>query len=170
METTGIKIDTNHLGVLFKEYQKRIDDIEKKIIDIAGQEFNVSSSKQLGEILFDKMNLTSKGKTSKGARSTKESELLKIKNENPIVALVLEHRKLRKLVTTYIEPLPKLRDKNSRIHSNFLQNGTTTGRMSSNSPNMQNIPKHTDDGIRVRNAFISGVVCHLLRLITRKWN
>ena len=120
-------------------------------------EFNINSPKQLGEILFDKMALTAKGlkKTSGGARSTRESELEKLRDSHPIVPLLFEYRELQKLLSTYIDTIPTLVDMNHRLHAHFLQTGTTTGRMSSQGPNLQNIPIKTDLGRAIRKAFIA---------------
>lgn len=157
MEKWGIEIDKKYLEKLSKEYHKRLEELEKMIWKEAGQEFNVSSPKQLGEILFDKLGLKIKNqkKTGTGAKSTKELELEKIRDIHPIVGHVLEYRELAKLLGTYIDAIPKLLDKNNRLHSHFEQAGTTTGRMSSVDPNIQNIPTKTDLGRAIRNAFVA---------------
>lgn len=156
-EEYGVLVDKEVFLVLNQKYSKELRDIEKKIWEYAGGEFNVSSPKQLGEILFGKLGLSVKNqkKTSTGAASTKESELEKMKDLHPIISLVLEHRELRKLLSSYIEPIPKLLDAKSRLHARFIQTGTTTGRMASENPNMQNIPIGSDRGRAIRDAFVA---------------
>ncbi len=156
MEKRGVKIDIKHLNELSKTYHKTLEGLEKKIYEYAGAEFNINSPKQLGEVLFDKLNLTAKGmkKTAGGARSTKESELLKLKDSHPIINLILEYRELAKLLSTYIDSIPKLVDEHDRLHTRFLQVGAATGRMSSLNPNLQNIPIKTELGRAIRDAFI----------------
>jgi hypothetical protein len=133
MKERGIKIDRKYMAGLAKEYHARISALEKGIYKLAGQEFNLNSPKQLGEILFDKLQLTAPRmkKTAGGARSTKESELLKL-SEHAIVKKILDYRQLAKLVGTYIDAIPPLLDDNDRLHSTFDQTGAATGRMSSN--------------------------------------
>lgn len=157
MEDKGVKIDTMFLKDLSKTYHAELSKLEKQIWEYAGIEFNINSPKQLGEILFDKMLLTAKGlkKTSGGARSTRESELEKLRDTHPIVPLIFEHRELQKLLSTYIDTIPTLVDKNQRLHAQFIQSGSTTGRMSSHGPNLQNIPIKTDLGRAIRRAFIA---------------
>jgi DNA polymerase-1 len=123
----------------------------------AGSQFNINSPKQLGEVLFDTLNLTAKNlkRTAGGARSTRESELEKMKDEHPIIGEILAYRELQKLLSTYIDPLPRMVDAEGRLHTTFLQAGTTTGRMASQNPNLQNIPIRTEHGRKVRNAFIA---------------
>jgi DNA polymerase-1 len=161
MKKRGIKIDTEYLQGLSKEYHIEAEKLEKKIWEIAGIEFNISSPKQLGEILFDKLGLVVKNakKTGGGARSTKESELAKLAEiepaDKPIAKLILEYRELQKLLGTYIDTIPTQVDADSRLHTTLLQTGTTTGRMSSVNPNLQNIPIKTELGKRIRQAFIA---------------
>ncbi|OHB14997.1 MAG: hypothetical protein A2431_03035 [Candidatus Zambryskibacteria bacterium RIFOXYC1_FULL_39_10] len=157
MEKRGVLIDSKFLNDLNKNYSKQLKEIEKKVWQEAGTEFNVSSPKQLGEILFDKLGLTVKyqKKTSTGAKSTKESELQKMKDLHPIIPLILEYRELSKLVSTYIEPIPKMVDESGRLHAKFIQSGTTTGRMASSNPNLQNIPIGSENGKVIRNAFLA---------------
>lgn len=153
----GISIDKKFLENLGKEYSKELAKIEKEIWQVAGVNFNVASPKQLGEVLFEKLGLTVKNqkKTAGGAKSTKESELDKLRDSHPIVPLILEYRELRKLISTYIEPIPKALDENSRLHARFIQAGAATGRMSSESPNLQNIPVGSDRGKVIRKAFFA---------------
>src|SRR3989339_423636 len=157
MEKRGVLIDSKFLNDLNKNYSKQLKEIEKKVWQEAGTEFNVSSPKQLGEILFDKLGLTVKyqKKTSTGAKSTKESELQKMKDLHPIIPLILEYRELSKLVSTYIEPIPKMVDESGRLHAKFIQSGTTTGRMASSNPNLQNITIGSENGKVIRNAFLA---------------
>lgn len=157
MEKRGIKIDRELLTKLAKTYHAELSKLEKKIHELAGVEFNINSPKQLGEILFDKLQLTAKNmkKTSGGARSTKESELEKLRDLHPIVPLLFEYRELSKLLSTYIDAIPPLLDSEDRLHSNFISSGSTTGRMASNNPNLQNIPIKSDLGKAIRGAFIA---------------
>ncbi|MEI6042146.1 MAG: DNA polymerase [bacterium] len=161
MEEDGILIDKKYLKKLSEDYHVELARLEKEIWEMAGREFNVDSPKQLGVVIFEEMNL-GEGlgakrlkKTASGARSTKESELEKMKGVHPIIDKILEYRELAKLLSTYIDPLPKLTDSKDRLHAKFLQAGTTTGRMSSQSPNLQNIPIKTELGRRVRGGFIA---------------
>ncbi len=157
MEDRGVLIDAEFLKKLNKNYSKDVKEIEKKIWKEADTEFNVASPKQLGEILFNKLSLTVKyqKKTSTGAKSTKESELLKMKDLHPIIPMILEFRELSKLVSTYIEPIPKMVDNKNRLHTKFIQTGTTTGRMASQNPNLQNIPIGSEKGKVIRKAFLA---------------
>ncbi len=157
MEERGVKIDRVILKNLAETYHAELSKLEKKIHELAGMEFNINSPKQLGEVLFDKLQLTAKNmkKTSGGARSTRESELEKLKDLHPIVPLLFEYRELAKLLSTYIDAIPPLLDANDRLHSNFVSSGTTTGRMASINPNLQNIPVKSDLGKAIRNAFIA---------------
>ena len=157
MNERGVKIDKKVLKDLSLQYHKELTRLEKTIWKEAGEEFNINSPKVLSSILFDKLQLAEKRqkKTPTGALSTKESELEKLRDKHPIIALVLEYRELAKLLSTYIDAIPPLLDKNSRLHSTFLQAGTTTGRMASNSPNLQNIPNKTILGRAIRHAFVA---------------
>lgn len=156
MHENGVRIDTAVLEKLRKEYRKDLEAIEQRIYKTAGHEFNISSPKQLGDVLFDDLGLAAKGqkKTATGQRSTKESELEKLKDAHPIINDVLEFRGLQKLLSTYIEALPPLLDEGNRLHAQFLQTGAVTGRMASQNPNLQNIPIRTERGRAIRNAFI----------------
>jgi DNA polymerase-1 len=155
MEERGVSIDTEVLSRLAKAYRAELESIEQKIYADAGHEFNVSSPKQLGEILFDELKLIPdrQKKTAGGARSTRESELEKIRDAHPIVGNIIEYRELKKLLSTYIDNLPPMLDEKNRLHTEFLQTGTTTGRMASQSPNLQNIPIHSERGRAIRHAF-----------------
>ena len=157
MKEVGIKIDVNFLKNLGREYHKKLRELETKIWKESGQEFNINSPKQMGEILFDKLGLGGKNikKTAGGAKSTKESELEKMKGTHPIIDFILEYRELAKLLGTYIDVLPTLVDEKNRIHPDFIQMGASTGRMATQNPGVQNIPIKTELGRAVREAFIS---------------
>lgn len=157
MEKRGIQIDLKKLISLSKEYHESLEVIQKQIWELAGGSFNISSPKQLGEILFDKLELSVKGlkKTAGGARSTKESELEKLEGAHPIIGLILQFRELSKLLSTYIDNIPSLLDQQNRLHAKFVQTGTTTGRLSSEGPNLQNIPIKTALGRNIRHAFVA---------------
>lgn len=156
MEMTGVKIDTKALTDYAVELRKQIAELEKEIIKMAGQEFNVSSPKQLGEILFDKLKIDSKAKRTKTQQySTGEEVLMQLEDKHPIVGKVLEYRGLKKLLNTYVETLPLLINKRTgKIHTSFNQAITATGRLSSNNPNLQNIPIRDENGREIRRAFI----------------
>lgn len=155
-EKRGILLDIPYAEKLAKEYHTHLSVLESTIWKLAGKEFNINSPKQLGEVLFDEMGLSVKGlkKTAGGARSTRESELVKLKDEHEIIPAILEYREVQKLVSTYIDVLPGLADSEGRIHTTLCQTGTTTGRFSSMNPNLQNIPVR-GDGDRVRDAFVA---------------
>ena len=157
MNEKGVKIDKKVLKNLSLEYHQELTRLEKAIWKIAGEEFNINSPKILSNILFSKLQLAEKRqkKTPTGALSTKESELEKLRDKHPIIALILEYRELAKLLSTYIDAIPPLLDKNSRLHSTFIQAGTTTGRMASQLPNLQNIPNKTVLGRAIRHAFVA---------------
>ena len=157
MEARGVKIDKKFLLSLSADYHKELNKISKRIYTAAGGEFNISSPKQLGDVLFDKLGLASakQKKTPGGARSTKESELLKLRNAHPVIGAILAYRELSKLLSTYIDTIPTLLDSNSRLHTTYLQTGTTTGRIASQNPNLQNIPIKTELGRIIRNAFVA---------------
>ena len=156
MNECGVKVDTKLLSELSAAYHKELSRLEREIWKHAGEEININSPKVLGEILFTKLGLAEKRqkRTSTGALSTKESELEKIKDKHPIVPLILEYRELAKLLGTYIDAIPPLLDRKSRLHSTFIQSGAATGRMASNNPNLQNIPIKTALGRAIRNAFV----------------
>jgi len=165
-EEKGVVIDKDYLKTLSKEYHKELEILEKKIWKHAGKEFNINSPKQLGEILFDTLNLSVKGlkKTEGGARSTRVSELEKLRGEHPIVEEIMAHREWQKLLSTYIDAIPPLVASDGRLHTHFLQAGTTTGRFSSINPNLQNIPIKSDAGRKIRRAFVADKGCVLLAL------
>ena len=157
METWGVKIDKEYLDSLSKSYHEKLDALEKEVWGMAGMEFNVSSPKQLGEVLFEKLELKPKNhkKTASGALSTKESELEKLREMHPIIGKILEYREFDKLLGTYIDAIPPLLDAHDRLHTTLLQAGTTTGRMASQNPNIQNIPMRSELGKNIRRAFIA---------------
>lgn len=157
MEERGILVDRAFLADLSKEYGKELKKLAGRIYEYAGGEFNVSSPRQLSEVLFDKLGLSLKNhkKTSTGARTTRESELEKMRDQHPIIGEVLSYRELSKLLSTYIDSIPKLLDDNDRLHTTFVQTGTTTGRLSSQEPNLQNIPIKSELGRRIRRAFVA---------------
>jgi DNA polymerase-1 len=157
METSGILLDTAYLSKLSKEYHSDLSKLEKEIWKLSGKEFNVNSPKQLGEVLFDDMGLSVKGmkKSAGGARSTRESELEKLRDLHPIIGKILEYRELQKLLSTYIDTLPDTLLGDGRLHARFIQTGTTTGRFSSSNPNLQNIPIKSERGKNIRRAFIA---------------
>jgi len=155
MERRGVTVDKEFLKKLSGEYTKELGRIAKRIYTHAGGEFNVSSPKQLGEVLFDKLGLETKKKTAKGARSTRESELQKLAGAHPIIEDILAYRELSKLLGTYIDALPGLLDAHNRVHTRYVQIGAATGRMASLDPNLQNIPIKSDLGRRIRHAFVA---------------
>lgn len=157
MEEKGIMVLPEVLKVLSKEYHKKLNVLEKEIYKMAGEEFNINSPKQMADILFVKMELKYQGmrKTSTGAYSTKEEVLQKLLGTHPIIDLIMDYRELSKLVSTYIDKIPDMIAKDGRLHPKFVQTGTTTGRMASIDPNIQNIPIKTDNGRRIRTAFVA---------------
>ena len=155
MEKKGIMIDPDYFSKYGKELERAIDELQEKIYEEAGENFNINSPKQLAEILFFKLNLPPVKKTKTGL-STDEEVLEKLKeNGAEIAKAILEYRKLAKLKNTYVDAIPKLRDENNRVHTTFNQIGTTTGRLSSSDPNLQNIPVKTDEGIKIRQGFVA---------------
>jgi len=163
MEKTGIKLDVKFLNKMSRELELKIKDLESKIFKIAKTKFNVASPLQLKEVLFNKLKISSAGlgKTKTGV-STAAGELEKLKGRHKIIDLIIEHRELSKLKNTYLDPLPKLVDENSRVHTSFNQTVTATGRLSSSGPNLQNIPIRTQLGKKIRQAFIAEKGCEIL--------
>ena len=159
MEQKGVCIDKKFLATLSKTYTKELEKLEARIFKAAGGEFNVNSPKQLGEVLFDKLGLKPERqkKTPTGARSTRESELEKMKHLHPIVEDILAYRELQKLLSTYIDNLPTLLDSKNRVHTTFIQIGAATGRLATQNPGLQNIPIKTELGRAIRNAFVADV-------------
>ena len=157
MEIEGINLDVKFLKKLSERTTSELEDITKEIYELAGEEFNISSPKQLGEVLFDKMKITNKPKKTKtGQYSTSEEVLNELSSKSDLVKLVLKFRSISKLLNTYINSLPKQLDKyTNRIHTEYVQTVASTGRLSSINPNLQNIPIRTNRGREVRKAFIA---------------
>lgn len=155
MEQVGVYVDRQALTNYSQELAKRIQEIEKDIFTSVGEEFNISSTKQLRGILFDKLGLPVIAKTPGGEPSTAEATLLQLEPEHGIISLLLQHRTLSKINSTYAEALPKQIAVTGRIHGRFNQAVTTTGRLSSVNPNLQNIPIRTEAGRRIRSSFIA---------------
>lgn len=153
MEKEGIQIDMSAFAEFLEEVQKDLEKLTEKIYEQAGQTFNIRSSQQLGEILFEKLGLTKAKSTKGGQASTSQEVLEKLAGSHPIIEDLLEFRKLEKLRSTYLEPLPKITDISHRIHTTFNQTGTGTGRLSSSNPNLQNIPVRGELGKRMRKCF-----------------
>ena len=156
MEKKGIKISRPYFEKLFVEFRKHVEELEQEVYDLSGTEFNINSPMQLSEVLFTKMGLPTTGikKTTRGY-STGAKELEKLKKYTPVIDKIMEYREAAKLLSTYITPLPELADSNDRIHTTFTQNVTATGRLSSLSPNLQNIPVRTEEGKRIRAGFVT---------------
>ncbi len=157
MELEGIKIDVDTLHKYSGQLESEILELQQKIIEFAGMDFNIDSPKQLGEILFEILKIaTNAKKTKTGQYATSEDILSKYINRHPIVPLILDYRELRKLKSTYVDALPALATENEhRIHSHFMQTVTATGRLSSTNPNLQNIPIRTEKGRAIRKSFIA---------------
>ncbi len=157
VESYGVRVDRAFLKKLSKTYHKELEKMSANIYKAAGGEFNINSPKQLGEVLFDRMGLVVKNqkKTATGARSTRESELDKMRELHPIIADILSYRELQKLLSTYIDVIPTLLDAKDRLHTSYIQAGTTTGRLASQNPNLQNIPIKTELGRAIRNGFVA---------------
>jgi DNA polymerase-1 len=156
MEQEGIAIDVAGLQEYSKQMEITLAELEKSIKAEAGMDFNVDSPKQLGDVLFEVLKISSKAKKTKtGQYATSEDVLQKHEKDHPIIPMILEYRQLRKLKSTYVDPLPTMTDRiDGRIHTNYMQTVTATGRLSSNNPNLQNIPIRTDKGKEIRKAFI----------------
>ncbi|WP_187940849.1 DNA polymerase I [Helicobacter pylori] len=150
MEFQGFKIDAPYFKRLEQEFKNELHVLERQILDLIGVDFNLNSPKQLGEVLYEKLGLP-KNKS----HSTDEKSLLKILDKHPSIALILEYRELSKLFNTYTTPLLRLKDKGDKIHTTFIQTGTATGRLSSHSPNLQNIPVRSPKGLLIRKGFIA---------------
>lgn len=161
IESNGVRIDTEALKQTSVDFTSRLQDIEQKIYALAGQEFNISSPKQVGEMLFDKLKIVEKAKKTKtGQYVTSEEVLESLRNKHEIIAKILDHRGLKKLLSTYVDSLPLLiNPRTGRIHTSFNQTVTSTGRLSSSNPNLQNIPIRDEDGKEIRKAFIPDDEC-----------
>jgi len=161
MERTGVRVDTDALKETSQHFTTRMNQIEQEIYQLADMEFNVSSPKQVGEVLFDKMKIVNKAKKTKtGQYVTSEEVLEGLRSKHPIVGKILDYRGLKKLLSTYIDALPLLINPNTgKIHTSFNQTVTATGRLSSSNPNLQNIPIRNEDGKEIRKAFIPEEGC-----------
>ena len=154
IERTGVRVNTEMLGVLSRELSDRILDIEESAYEIAKSRFNIASPKQIQTVLFDKLNLPVISKTPKGQPSTAEGVLQELAEEHELPRLILEHRGFSKLRSTYTDKLPQLVDtKTGRVHTSYHQAAVGTGRLASTDPNLQNIPIRTLEGRRIREAF-----------------
>ena len=163
MERNGIRIDSALLGKQGQQVGKRLLELEGEIHQLAGQPFNIQSPKQIAEILFGQLELPVIKKTPSGAPSTDEEVLQKLAEDYPLPARILDYRSLAKLMSTYIEKLPRMADpKTGRVHTNFSQATAVTGRLASSDPNLQNIPVRTEEGRRIREAFVPAQGCKLL--------
>jgi DNA polymerase-1 len=155
MEKVGIQLDSKHLQNLSKKIEIKLEKLEKRVHTLSKENFNLNSPSQLAEILFQKLKLPTNGlKKTKSGFSTAASELKKIEKNHKIVAPLLEYRELSKLVSTYLKPLPLMADENGRLHTTYSQE-TSTGRINSNEPNLQNIPIKGEYGTEIRKAFVA---------------
>ncbi len=153
----GVSLDVAYLKTLSEKMHVELTALEGKIYELAGMTFNINSPKQMGEVLFDTLGLKPKQqkKTATGQRSTRESELEKMKDDHPIIVEVLRYRELQKLVSTYIDNLPGMVAADGRLHTTFLQTGAVTGRMASQNPGLQNIPVKTEESKAIRRGFVA---------------
>lgn len=155
IEHRGIRLDSEYLGEMGKKFDERIREFEQKIYELAGTEFNIASPSQLGNVLFETMGLPTQGiKKGKTGYSTGASELDKLRGLHPIIDLITTYREYTKLKSTYIDPLPRQVDKEGKLHTTFALDVAATGRLSSNNPNLQNIPTRTEMGKAIRTAFV----------------
>ncbi len=161
MERNGVRIDTESLKQSSIHFSNRLSEIEQAIYELAGTPFNISSPKQVGEVLFDKLKIVEKAKKTKGGQYVTNEEVLEsLRNKHEIVGKILDYRGIKKLLSTYIDTLPQLiNPRTGRIHSSFNQAVTSTGRLSSSNPNLQNIPIRDEDGKEIRKAFIPDEGC-----------
>jgi len=166
MSANGIMLDTDLLDEISKEYHGYVDTISKKIFEYAGEEFNISSPKQMADILFNKMNLAYKGmrKGKSGSFSTKEEVLQKLVEVHPVIEEILKYRELTKLLGTYIDTFPTMIGMDGRLRTTFLQAGSATGRMASQEPGLQNIPVKSELGRRIRDAFVAKSGCKFVAM------
>ena len=164
MEEAGMAIDSGSLKAISGKLVEEAGSIEKQIFKMAGKEFNLASPKQMGEVLFERMKIIENAKRTKTKQySTNEEVLDRIKDKHPVIPLILEHRGMKKLLSTYVDALPKLvHPKTGRIHTSFNQAVTSTGRLSSTNPNLQNIPVREEQGREIRKAFVARDDDHLL--------
>lgn len=164
IEQNGVKLNTVILAEQNEGLTKELQEIESKIYELAGETFNIASPKQLGEVLFDRMQIITNAKKTKTKQySTSEKELSKLKDKHEIINYILDYRSLAKLKSTYVESLPKLiNEKTGKIHTSFNQASVATGRLSSTNPNLQNIPIRTERGRQIRKAFVASSENHIL--------
>jgi DNA polymerase-1 len=164
MEFEGIAIDVEGLKKYSTEIAEQLETLEKQIKELSGMDFNIDSPKQLGEVLFDHMKISTKAKKTKtGQYATGEEVLVKHEKDHPIIPHILDYRQMRKLKSTYVDPLPMMCDPvDGRVHTNFMQTVTATGRLSSNGPNLQNIPIRSERGKEIRKAFVARNADHVL--------
>lgn len=155
MQKRGIRLDLDAFAAFLQEVQAELEQLTAKIYTQAGESFNIRSSQQLQHLLFDKLGLPKAGKTKSGALSTSQEALEKLAGKHEIIDTILEFRKLEKMRSTYLEPLPQLVDRNGRVHTSFNQLATATGRLSSSNPNLQNIPIRGELGSRMRSCFVA---------------
>ena len=156
METAGVKVDVRRLSELSAEFGSRLANIEENVYKLAGGPFNINSGPQLREVLFQKLKLPTVQKTPGGEQSTAQEVLEELAAKHPLPALLLEHRQLSKLKSTYLDALPTLvNPDDGRIHASFNQSVAATGRLSSSDPNLQNIPVRTEEGKQIRQAFVA---------------
>ena len=161
MERNGVRIDTDSLKLSSQHFNERLQQIEQEIYSLAGTTFNISSPRQVGEVLFDQLKITDKAKKTKSGQYVTSEEVLEaLRSKHPIIGKILDYRGVKKLLSTYIETLPLLiNPETGRIHSSFNQAVTSTGRLSSSNPNLQNIPIRDEDGKELRKAFIPDEGC-----------
>jgi DNA polymerase I len=157
MEEEGVAIDIPHLEAYSKQLADETAALEIRIKELAGMDFNVDSPKQLGDVLFEHMKISSKAKKTKtGQYATSEDILQQHKNDHEIIPCILDYRQMKKLKSTYVDPLPTMKDPvDGRVHTSYMQTVTATGRLSSNAPNLQNIPIRSERGKEIRKAFIA---------------
>ncbi len=157
MEYVGIKLDTNYLGLMAEQLSDAISDLEQQIYGYADKEFNISSPTQLADVLFNVLQLPTQGiKKGKTGYSTAATELAKLREAHPIIDFISQYREVTKLKSTYVDTLPKQVDEQSRVHTTYAMTVAQTGRLSSNDPNLQNIPVRTDLGKQIRTSFVAG--------------
>ena len=164
MERTGVRLDTGALAATGRLFTERMEAIEREVYALAGHSFTITSPRQVGEVLFGELGLNPKAKRTKsGQYSTSEEVLEALRQRHPIVGKILDHRALKKLLSTYVEALPRLvRPETGHVHTSFNQAVTATGRLSSSNPNLQNIPVRGDDGREIRKAFVPEPGCLFL--------
>ncbi|NDW12119.1 DNA polymerase I [Bacteroides sp. 214] len=161
IESNGVRIDTEALKQSSEVFSKTLQQLEQEIYELAGEEFNIASPKQVGEVLFDRLKVVEKAKKTKtGQYTTSEEVLESLRGKHPVIGKILEHRGIKKLLSTYIDALPQLiNPKTGKIHTSFNQTVTATGRLSSSNPNLQNIPVRDEEGKEIRRAFIPEEGC-----------